>query len=269
LDADTPDLTLFAPPPLPSRRWELTAPESHLLRYGDDASGSTAFKLALMELVTRGALRLEAGWIRRWPGRGTRFAWLVADGHRMASATEPALAPVLGVFERASERRIFPAVSYWDHAVEFEGVIVPDIAKAASRRGFSRFIKDDVAGALRARGLLTDENRRTPAGAQADDELERWLELSRQFPRWSQRDDGWGRVYLQRAGAAVLLTGGALPPLVSFAQAHATGVDAAWPALLGPQLDNDFGLGAFGALDAWDGSFTSFDVGGGGDGGGF
>ena len=42
-------------PGMPARRWELTAPESYLLRYADFGGDSEwhAFKVGLMELVAR------------------------------------------------------------------------------------------------------------------------------------------------------------------------------------------------------------------------
>ena len=45
---------------LPTDRWELSAPESYLLRYaGGGRKGIGAFALALKELVARDALRTE------------------------------------------------------------------------------------------------------------------------------------------------------------------------------------------------------------------
>src|SRR6476659_600683 len=63
-----------APPRLPAQRWELTAPESYLLRYGPgrDVRPVSAFKLALMDLIARGALTLKGALVRRRWAPGTR-----------------------------------------------------------------------------------------------------------------------------------------------------------------------------------------------------
>ena len=46
-------------PEWPATRWQLSAPESFVLRNGPNASGREAFKLGLMELVGRGVLALD------------------------------------------------------------------------------------------------------------------------------------------------------------------------------------------------------------------
>src|SRR5215210_1701595 len=84
-------------PPLPYERWELTAPESYLLRYGlgRNVPAVCAFKLALMDLVARRALSLKGAWVRRRWAPGRRPVWLLADGPMKGSVEAPALVPLI------------------------------------------------------------------------------------------------------------------------------------------------------------------------------
>jgi hypothetical protein len=78
---------------LPARAWELTGPESYLLRYvGSAASERGAYKVALMELVARRVLRLDGVRMRRRVVPGTQTEWLLSDGPRIDGFAEPSLA---------------------------------------------------------------------------------------------------------------------------------------------------------------------------------
>jgi hypothetical protein len=71
---------------LPSQAWELTAPESYLLRYAEHGPiAIEAFKLALKELVASNALRLEIADVPLKPRSTGVAAVLSGDGQRMTS----------------------------------------------------------------------------------------------------------------------------------------------------------------------------------------
>ncbi len=165
--------------------WELTAPESYVLRYVTVTDTATeAFKLAVQELLLRGAWRMTAGH-SRWGRR----RWEIAAG-TSAGAGEPALAPVRALHDG-------------------DPITVGRLAKRGRRTFGARFrayTDDHVAPSLAAHGLLDIErnagtrgrNRyaRTPAGEHADTALEALLERGRRHA---------GRIYLAEAGMAVLL----------------------------------------------------------------
>ena len=81
-----------------------------------------------------------------------------------------------------------------------------------------------VATSLQQRGLLTVTMERTAAGAQADRQLDTWLQLARtEIPYRAGDFDLRVRSYLYGAGAAVLLEGAAYPALSQIGRRHAPG----------------------------------------------
>ena len=213
-------------PGMPARRWELTAPESYLLRYADFGGDSEwhAFKVGLMELVARRVLRLDAVRMPRRILPGSRTDWLLSDGPRMGPLDEPSLARVLAVYTRLCERQLDAGVTLGESARQVEGVGLIRLARAVTDGG-SRpvtYLSGDVAAALQRRGLLSAEGERTPAGEQAEEELDVWLSLARRAERF-QHDGRWLRAYLRGAGASVLLVSAAYPALARFSQILARG----------------------------------------------
>jgi hypothetical protein len=183
-------------PGMPARRWELTAPESYLLRYADFGGDSEwhAFKVGLMELVARRVLRLDGAHIPRRILPGSRTDWLLSDGPRMGPLDEPSLARVLAVYTRLRERQLDAGVTLGESARQVEGVGLIRLARAVTDGG-SRpvtYLSGDVAAALQRRGLLSAEGERTPAGEQAEEGLDVWLSLARRAERF-QHDGRWLR----------------------------------------------------------------------------
>ena len=108
----------------PPRSWELTAPESFVLRYAPTTRvGAEAFKLALQELVVRGALRLRPVRVPRVLGLGGRNRWLITEGPMFGGCTESALVPVLEVYRSTPHRRLQVAAASGAEA-ECEGIFM-------------------------------------------------------------------------------------------------------------------------------------------------
>lgn len=277
-------------PRLPDEPWELTAPESYLLRYEptNSASSREAFKLALMDLIARDALTLRGAWVpRRWR-RGARPWWLLCNGTRKAVLDEPALVPLIALHSDMVQKRPSFGVPFDDRTIEVRGVPLDKFVSAAARRngGYAAYLKGHVASSLRNRGLLTVRNRRTPVGEEAWHELDAWLELARDPLKSWIHDPTWLRAYVTGAGAAVLLAEidyPGHPTLQNIGRALASNPPVAEPSELGPAWWDTGGLdfdaiadGLDGACSAFDGVFSALDAaflggsadfGGGGDGG--
>lgn len=165
---------------LPSERWELTAPESYLLRYaGTRPSAVEVFKIALKELVARDVLRLQSARLsRRW-GLGTRREWLLTDGPRMDSVTEAALAPILSLYVGLRDRRARLGILASAPDVPVSGVLPADLHRA----GAAVLLISDAYPALARLGQtiraasLDDQPYAFAVGPPRDD---RGLELSAQ-----------------------------------------------------------------------------------------
>jgi hypothetical protein len=291
---------------LPPDAWELTAPESYLLRYAEHGPiPIEAFKLALKELVARNALRVTGAEVARKWLPGTTTVWLITDGPQLGSVSAPALTPVLEMFRHARDRHSRAAVSVAPPHVALEGVVLTDFATAAARRsrGFRDYLQRDVEGSLRDRGLLSargrlvGEPRRTAAGRRANEDLGRWLDEGRRRGRWGSAEEPARALdYLRRAGAALLLLlpdAGGLAQLDAVRRAAVAESQAVYGAVgtqpaddgtvePGPLTDDLGGIdlsaldSGVGALDGLDGAFGAIDAsiavlggdGGGGDGGG-
>jgi hypothetical protein len=239
----------------PAARWNLTAPESYLLQLPKPVLSSQTFRLALRELVLRGALEIEqpaeAGLLRR------RKRTLLRAGTRYHAIPEHALTPILRLHADVPERR------------GYDGVVLEDLARAA-RRAFTRslagYVNDHAYPSLVGRGLMgehADRGRwprrgaryfRTPEGDEAAAELDEWLDIGRaRVEEWSKTDPERALAYAGGAGAAILL----MPDLYPQFDRIGRNADVGAHAYFG-----DFGQ--FGGFD----SGVDFGGGGGGNGGG-
>ena len=205
-------------PALPSLAWELTAPESFVLRYArTDPSFVIVFKLAVTELVARDALRLEGVRLARGWRPGPRRVWLLSDGPRIATVDEPALIAPLTFYQHVRARRARSGSRATDATVAIEGVLATHLnpLRPEARRTLVDYVADDVMRSLRRRGLLTGDGTYTDAGRRADEALDTWMALAAQrLPDWAaSRRPALAITYLRAAGAAVLLVPDARPTL--------------------------------------------------------
>ena len=213
------------PPDWPATRWNLTAPESYVLNSVGDGSGVEAFKLAVKELVARGALRIEPVETRGRLGARKRQSALT-QGPQFGRGAGRSLAPVLEVFANAEKRTLQSTEASRGGARPVEGVLVEALAKAARKQlgGFDRYRDECVVRGLEERGLMTVSTRRvlgvfassrkgwTESGRQAVDELEEWMRVGRErVRRWALDDPAKALAYASGAGAAVLLMGDLYP----------------------------------------------------------
>ena len=263
-----------------SAPWSLSAPESLVLRDGVAGQATPALKLAVLELVGRGVLRIESE-PRRW-GRRT---WVAAG-----ACPPPATGPLAGL-----------ARTCLQEAGGARGRLDKAVARhlRAHGRSAERWLEDDVLPGLERRGLLARDERRTlgifrrttwrrnPAGDAAAADLEGRLDGLRRDVR-ATTDPRDALALVAAAGAAVLLADDAWPLVEDLrrravdgggsgdtggAGAGDTDLDGLHPG--GLDLDGldlgglDLGgldLGAIGdSVDAVD---AGVDAGGGGDGGG-
>jgi hypothetical protein len=249
-------------------RWELTAPESHVLSYRGGSFRAEAIRLAVVELVARRILRVEDRSL--------------VGGPAVHQAVEPPLEVVLEVF-RETRRR--PGR---------DDVLVKDFRRALTKRfrNADRYRELHVAPALVERGLLEETRPRrrgraaefdwTDAGREADAQLTRWLELGRdQLASWVRSDPMRASSFTREAGSAVLLMSDQYPELEElsrregFGFADAGGAEAFTLGQAGgvhhhAPLDLGGGGLDLGGLD-FGGLFDAGglgDFGGGGDGGG-
>ena len=136
----------------PGSGWDLTAPESLVLRDGPRADRSVAVKLGLLELVTRRSLRLVDIPDRGWFGR-PKVEKVLARGTEPLPRTG-ALAPIATAFLLAPEKR---------HADGTAARSVKDLARAfasGKRTRGNRYISDILMPELGARGLYSRRDDR-------------------------------------------------------------------------------------------------------------
>jgi hypothetical protein len=277
-----------------SDRWDLTAPESLVLRDGPGADRAQAVKLGLLELVTRGSLRLVDVPGRNWLGRAT-VEKVLASGSRPLPR-EGSLAPIAQAFLRAPHRQ-YPNGT--------EGRSVKDLARAFATnpktRG-GRYVPDVVMPELGARGLYSRETSRmlgifprtrwflTSEGERRQSQLLQLLTDGERELTSGARDPHQVAMLLATTGAATLLMTSVYPELADVSrrlrQGDPTGdggtiattttfgtdgsTDPAPPdPLPTPTPDAspdpgavDFDAGAFGSLDmaAFDGIDSAFDA---------
>jgi hypothetical protein len=248
----------------PATAWTLTAPESYVLLHGPHASGRETFKLALLDLIARGALRLVEVTGRGVFGRGRRTSVLVPGPTPVPPAAQPL----------ASVWLVYSGVPLRSYAGGVTGVPVADLARAAVRRyrSLDRYRFEEVVSALVDRRLFAREEYRvlwlfpaqrivvTPAGTRARADLERRLTLGgEQFGGWVERDPARAVAFAGLAGAAVLLMSPLYPDFqrlhrqlgsgaASAGDAGSGGAAAGLPGADRPE-DQAGGVSAFGGLD--------------------
>ena len=81
----------------PQTRWELSAPESYVLMHGPNADGAEAFKMAVLELVMRGALQIVQAEQRGRFGRRSQVT-VLAPGTGPSTVDAPELRTVLDLY---------------------------------------------------------------------------------------------------------------------------------------------------------------------------
>ena len=208
--------------PTTAKRWELSAPESLVLREGTRANPAEVVKLAVLELVTRRVLRLVEVDGRDWRGR-PKGELVIGAGSQPAPLDGP-LAPVARAALEAE------AKTYPDGTV---GLSLPAFSYAFRVRNANSptlYVQRSVLPALEARGLFASRPSRwlgrfgspswtrTPEGDRA---LARLDELTataaREAAVWSERDPKRLAVFLATAGGAALLVPAAFPVFEAFA----------------------------------------------------
>jgi hypothetical protein len=290
----------------PRMRLELTAPEWYVLNYVGNLD-SEAFKLAVKELVVRGALRVEPVETRRLGRRRQRSA--LTDGPRLRMRPPPALGPVLDVYSNAQKRALQTTHQSAAGMRPVEGVRIEDFAKASRKRfggRLHRYVRECVLPLLRGVRLMTTAGGAfggraswTASGRQAVDELDEWMAVGRRnLRRWVHQDPARGIAWASSGGAAVLLMNDFYPQFVRLGQfladrrvpadggGAAIGIPLSLDDPLGTEsgselsgvdlsdLDLGFLATDFGGFDSLDAAFTSLDAGidaggfGGGGGGG-
>ena len=198
--------------------WDLTAPESLVLRDGPKAARQQVVKLALLELVTRGSLRLVDVEGRSWIGR-SRVEKILASGHRPLPNTGP-LAPIATAFYNATPATLPDGTS---------GRRISSVAQAfatGARTGGNRYRDETILPGLAARALYRRERSRllglfqrtrwvlTPDGERRRAELSRLLaEGERELSTHLVRDPREVAAVLAGTGAAALLMTASYPEL--------------------------------------------------------
>jgi len=270
-------------------RWEPPGPESYVLLHGVDRPDAQPFKLAITELVARGALKLveieEPGvfGIRR-------HVSVLTQGSQRERVPERSLAAVQRIFGEAK------LDSFSDGTI---GVTVQDLAVTAQRRyrPLSAYTMDEVLPALIERGYYAREKRKilgifpssryvlTPSGQAARADLQQRMDVGQaELHGWVRNDRSHALLYVGLAGSSMLL----MPMLfadVEELRAEAAslpgveepgGIGSGEGPLMDPGLNvGALDLGAFGGLDAALGAIDagiesgvgSGDGGWGGDGG--
>jgi hypothetical protein len=203
-------------PTLPTARWALTAPESTVLLNGV-GDGVVACKLAVMDLVARGALRLVTVEGKGLLGRTTRTAVLASGLH--AQVDDGVLETIMAVY-RAQKQKTFQ-----DGTTGVE-VRVLAVALRNKFRPVAQYVSQVVLPALADRGLYerktgkllfiipTSKWVRTASGDAARAELQQWLAVSReQFAALVRADARQAATHVSLAGAALLLSSALLPEL--------------------------------------------------------
>jgi hypothetical protein len=278
-------------------RWELTAPESHVLSYRGEAWQAEPIRLAVTELVARrivSTVEVEPSARRR---KGP--SWALVDGPNSKQSVEPPLDVVLDLI-RGTERRPIQVLREGSTiALASEAVLVTDLHRAVKNafKPLDAYRERHVGPALVDRGLLwvprPREGRRAPefdwtvAGREADAQLGRWLELGRDhLADWVRLDRTRALAFTREAGSAVLLMRDSYPELEELSRRGGPGLAAvgggdgfapdrpAEPHHPGSEGDSSVpfnldGLGLdFGGLPDFSGVGDSGGGGAGGDGGG-
>lgn len=214
---------MIATQPEAATRWDLTAPESVVLRDGPGAKPGDVIKVAVLELVTIRVLRLVEVQARGWRGK-PKTEVVIGVGSRSAPTDGP-LAIVANI-ALDTKAQTFP-----DGTVGL-GMQNFAMAFAAKHGGAAQlYIPRTVLPALEARGLFMKTRRkflglvpvtswvRTPAGDRAAAQLaELTTTAERDAAEWSERDPRRLAMFLATAGGAALLIPAAYPVFDSFAR---------------------------------------------------
>ena len=241
-------------------RWDLTAPESGVLLNGAGAS-TQPFKLALTELLMRGALKIIES-----KGHFRSKTVLVADGPRPEAPTEPALTPVWNLYKASKAKT----------TKDGTGVPVQELAVAAKNMfgAVGNYAARTVAPLLQERGLMEWHAKKvlfifnsgswvlTPAGETKKAELQHVLDDGKaNMPQWVAGDAAQAAAFLGAAGAAILLEPKLFPQLKQLKEVPDVDFD-------GADFDTDFDLSSFDSMDsAFDAIDSSVDAGGSDSGG--
>jgi hypothetical protein len=262
---------------LPARPWELPAPESLVLLWGPETGNAWALKVALLELIARGALRLVAVEHRRlllFPTVTT----VLALG---PNADRPASRSLRVVLDSYPKPRTYPDGTVGVPLETLAGAVFAQYRRRVRLR-FGRFrwdspsggyVQSEVLPELERRGLyrrdsssrlgLFDTTRwvLTPAGTAALEELRALTTNGRtSFAGWVQHDPEAARAYVERAGTSLLLMGGLGPSLRRLQQTAPEREEAGVKvgALSLAVLAGSFGPGPADGLDA---AFDAISVG--------
>jgi hypothetical protein len=258
--------------------WELSAPESLVLRDGPRADRTMALKLGLVELVARGSVRLVEVTAPGWLGR-KRAEKVLVPGHR-PMPERGALAPIAMAVLNTRQK-------HFDDGTF--GRPIRAVARAmvtGKKTARSRYVRDAVLPALAGRRLYRREATRllglfprtrwarTAEGERRQVELETLLDRVRQ----QLATGGFARreaaVLLAVAGPAALLLTDAYPELGAVSEEFrrpepaadggstadsttATHDDSAVPSDHQPLFDAPLSLSASG----WSGDPGAFDIG--------
>ena len=205
--------------------WDLTAPESLVLRDGPGANRAQAIKLGLLELLTRNSLRLVDTAGRNWRGR-EQVEKILVRGTQPVPSTG-ALGPVAAAFHNTPEKpfpdgkvgraikdvaRTFATDPRWRGNKYVREVILPELAG----RGLYVRQPDHVLGIFpRTRWFLTSAGERRRAQL-----LEMLANGERDLVGASTRDPRQAAALLATAGAAALLMTPAYPELSELSRRH-------------------------------------------------
>lgn len=195
----------------PSQPWDLAAPESYVLRYGLEMSGSRPFRFAIVELIARGLLKLIHVTEPRLLRHARETTALIERG-RPDSRLPQSLAAVWQLYRRAPFRTFEGAM---------QGVTVRDLAAALvdGYRTYYAFGVEEITPELIKRGLLTTKSERpfpwlfattkyvpTPAGKEAAAELDRWITIGEtEFADLVETNPRKAMAFSRVAGCALLL----------------------------------------------------------------
>ena len=206
-----------------SQSWELAAPESLVLRDGPGAARMQAVKLGLLELLTRGSLRLVDIPGRDWRGRDRAEKVLVRGAQPLPDTG--VLAPIARAFYNTAEKQFANGVS---------GRSIKEVARTfatSQRTRGGTYVSDIILPELAARGLFVrrldhvlgifPRTRwfRTSHGDRRRAELLTLLtDGERELSGRASRDPRDAATVLATAGAAALLMTAAYPKLADLSR---------------------------------------------------
>ncbi|MDP8923721.1 MAG: hypothetical protein M3O34_12675, partial [Chloroflexota bacterium] len=203
--------------------WQLSAPESFVLLNGPKAVGAEAFKLGVLELVTRNVFKIVNVEEPGMRGRRKTTAVLV-EGTASSAASGAALQSIVELYRQQRQR------TFKDGTI---GVPVAELARAATRRykTLAKYRDQEILPSLVERGLYRREERRTlgifkstryeltPEGEAARSDLESRIELAnREFGGWVRGEPARAMAFAGLAGAALLMMPSVYPELQLMAE---------------------------------------------------